>query len=163
MTRFTLSLHSLAETDHLGATLAEVLPAGMTVALQGTLGAGKTRLVEALAAALGVARDHVVSPTFVLCQQYRGHLGRQPRTLHHFDAYRLRDCDEFLQLGVEEYFESDGIVLIEWADRVSECLPRELLTLELTVTGDQSRLATFTATGRRAEGVVEVLSERYCE
>ena len=68
---------SEADTDRLGAALAELLPAGTVVALTGTLGAGKTRLVQAVAAASGIDRLQVTSPTFVLCQTYRGR-----RTIH---------------------------------------------------------------------------------
>ena len=103
-----------AATAALGHALAEVLPPGTTVALCGTLGAGKTRLVQAIAEGLGVNRRDVVSPTFVLIQEYHGR-----RMIYHIDAYRLRDDDEFQQLGPDEYFESDGLVLIEWADRVA--------------------------------------------
>ena len=60
----------------------------------------------------------MVSPTFVLIQEYRGR-----RTIYHIDAYRLRDDDEFQQLGPDEYFEGDGLVLIEWADRVEAACP----------------------------------------
>lgn len=157
---FIVPLASLSDTDRLGAALAEVLPPGITVALEGTLGAGKTRLVQALAAALGVARDDVVSPTFVLCQHYAGTLGDAPRTLYHFDAYRLHDEDEFLELGVEEYFEGEGIVLVEWADRVERCLPRDHLTIEIAVTGAESRSVTITASGARSREVLEGLRGR---
>jgi tRNA threonylcarbamoyladenosine biosynthesis protein TsaE len=160
MTSYSVSLQSLDDTDRLGALLAEVIGPGMTVALHGTLGAGKTRLVEALAAAVGIARDDVVSPTFVLCQQYAGRRGDQPRTLYHFDAYRLRDEDEFLELGVEEYFESDGITLIEWADRVSDCLPRDHLTIQMSVISDSGRQVTLSATGPRSAEVIERLQSR---
>jgi tRNA threonylcarbamoyladenosine biosynthesis protein TsaE len=83
MNHFTYRAKSLTETDRLAAALAEALPDGAVVALSGTLGAGKTRLVRGLAAACGVPADEVVSPTFILCQEYRGQ-----RTLYHFDAYR---------------------------------------------------------------------------
>jgi tRNA threonylcarbamoyladenosine biosynthesis protein TsaE len=122
------------DTERLGAALAAALPGGSTVALSGTLGAGKTRLVQAIAAGLGVAREHVVSPTFVLCQQYEGQ-----RRLYHLDAYRVKDDDEFLELGVDEMFASDGIVIIEWADRVADCLPDERLAIEIEVTGPTGR------------------------
>ena len=158
---FHLPLPTLTDTDKLGAALAAALPPNLTVALNGTLGAGKTRLVEAIAAALGVERDDVVSPTFVLCQQYAGKLGEVHRLLVHFDAYRLADADEFLELGVEEYFESDCITLIEWADRVSECLPRDHLTIALSVSGEHGREAVISGSGRRSEQVVEQLRERF--
>ena len=160
-TMLTLELHTLTDTDRLGALLAEVLPPAMTVALNGTLGAGKTRLVEALAAALGVPRDDVVSPTFVLCQQYAAQHAQEPRMLYHFDAYRLRDEDEFIELGIEEYFESTGIVLVEWADRVNDCLPRDHLTIELEVQAGEGRTVKLSGSGRRSVEVLERLRERW--
>ena len=89
------------DTERLATALARLLPERMVVGLEGTLGAGKTRFVQALAAAAGHDRSQVVSPTFVLVQE---HLGDRP--IRHFDAYRLRDDDEFLALGVEEYFDA---------------------------------------------------------
>ena len=100
--------------------VAQLLPEGTVVAMYGTLGAGKTRLVQAMAEALGIDRRQVVSPTFVLIQEYHGQ-----KTIYHIDAYRLRGEEEFLALGPDEYFESPGLALVEWADRVSACLPRE--------------------------------------
>jgi tRNA threonylcarbamoyladenosine biosynthesis protein TsaE len=139
-------------TERLGALLAKTLPAGSVVALCGTLGAGKTRLVQALAAASGVAREDVVSPTFVLVQQYHG-----TRTIQHLDAYRLRDEDEFRELGVEELFASDGITLIEWADRVADAMPDEYLRIDIEVTGPTSRRFTLSAIGERYEQALSSL------
>jgi tRNA threonylcarbamoyladenosine biosynthesis protein TsaE len=134
-------LEDEAATEQLGAALAEVLPGGTVVALVGTLGAGKTRLVQATAAALGVPRDAVTSPTFVLVNEYPQ--GRLP--VFHFDTYRLRDDDEFLELGPDEYFESDGLTFVEWADRVADLLPVERLEITLEVTGETTRRATIAA------------------
>ena len=116
MERFIYEADDEAATARLGAALAEILPDGATVALVGTLGAGKTRLVQAIAAAAGVDRRSVVSPTFVLVQEYSGR-----RRIVHIDAYRLRNEDEFRDLGPDEYFEGGGLVLVEWADRVENC------------------------------------------
>lgn len=135
MSQWTFTARSEAETDTLGARLAEVLTPGTVVALVGTLGAGKTRLVQAVAVALGVPEEEVTSPTFVLVNEYLG--GRLP--VYHFDAYRLKDEDEFLELGPEEYFDGEGITFVEWADRVESCLPREYVTIEAKVTGDTQR------------------------
>ena len=140
-------------TAALGHALAEVLPPGTTVALCGTLGAGKTRLVQAIAEGLGVSRRDVVSPTFVLVQEYRGR-----RTIYHMNAYRLRDDDEFQQLGPDEYFESDGLVLIEWADRVEHSLPRDYIEICIEVTGPESRRFVIRAVGRRYEEVMRRLA-----
>jgi tRNA threonylcarbamoyladenosine biosynthesis protein TsaE len=142
-------------TAALGHALAQILPPGTTVALCGTLGAGKTRLVQAIAEAAGVRRRDVVSPTFVLMQEYRGR-----RTIYHFDAYRLRDDDEFQQLGPDEYFESDGLVLIEWADRIEQSLPRDYIEICVDVTGTESRRFTIRAVGRRYESVLQSLASQ---
>ncbi len=145
MNRFTYNADDETATAALGAALAELLPDGTTVALCGTLGAGKTRLVQAIAQAAGIDRRRVVSPTFVLIQEYRGR-----RTIYHIDAYRLRDEDEFLQLGPEEYFDQrDGLVLVEWADRVENCLPAERIEIRIEVTGHESRRFQIAAIGER--------------
>jgi len=144
-----------ADTARLGAWLADLLPQGSVVALVGTLGAGKTRLVQAIAEHCGIDRRDVVSPTFVLVHEYRGR-----RLLYHIDAYRLKDEDEFFELGPEEYFESEGITLIEWADRVEGCLPSERLLVHIEVAGGQSRIFALTACGARYEPVVEQLRRK---
>lgn len=131
-------------TAALGRALAEALPSGATIALVGTLGAGKTRLVQALATAYGVDPRDAVSPTFVLVQEYHG-----TRTIYHLDAYRLRNDGEFLALGVDEYFAGDDLVVIEWADRVQRCLPPERLEIAIDVTGPTERRFTLTAHGER--------------
>jgi tRNA threonylcarbamoyladenosine biosynthesis protein TsaE len=141
MQSFTFTAHSEADTERLGQALAAALPGGIVVALIGTLGAGKTRLVQAFAAAHGVPRDAATSPTFVLVNEYRGRL-----PIYHIDAYRLRDEDEFIELGPEEYFESAGVTFIEWADRVADCLPAERLEIQCEATGENSRRFTLHAT-----------------
>jgi len=144
MTQFVYDADNEAATAALGAALADALPDGTMVALCGTLGAGKTRLVQAIAEACGIDRRSVVSPTFVLIQEHHGR-----RTLYHIDAYRIADEDEFDQLGVDEYFESDAVTLVEWADRVEACLPRDRIEIRIEVTGPQSRRFEITAIGQR--------------
>jgi tRNA threonylcarbamoyladenosine biosynthesis protein TsaE len=140
-------------TATLGRALAGVLPPGTTVALRGTLGAGKTRLVQAIAEAFGVDRRSVVSPTFVLVQEYQGR-----RPIYHLDAYRIRDDDEFLQLGSDEYFDSPGVVLVEWADRVEANLPADRIEVDIEVTGPQSRRFRIAAKGGRYVEVIQRLA-----
>jgi tRNA threonylcarbamoyladenosine biosynthesis protein TsaE len=152
MEHFTYLASSLEDTDRLAAALAAVVPDRTVVALNGTLGAGKTHLVRGLAAACGVAPEDVVSPTFVLCQEYHG-----LRSLYHFDAYRVRDDDEFLQLGPEEYFDSPGLTLIEWAERVESCLPADRLEVRIEATGETARRFEVFGTGERANVAVRKL------
>ena len=141
-------------TDRLGAALAAALPDGSVVALIGPLGAGKTRLVQAVAEASGVPRRDVVSPTFVVAQQYQGH-----RSIYHFDVYRLGDEDEFLELGADECFERDGISFVEWGDRFQRCLPDSRLDIRITITGDASRKFQLAGHGDRWTAVIQAVSE----
>jgi tRNA threonylcarbamoyladenosine biosynthesis protein TsaE len=144
---FTFTAHNEHNTDRLGAALAGVLPPGTVVALIGTLGAGKTRLVQAVAAAVGLPRANVTSPTFVLVNEYTG--GRLP--IYHFDTYRLKDDDEFLNLGPDEYFDSDGVTFVEWADRVADLLPAERLEITIEVTGETTRRFSIRGTSLQME------------
>jgi tRNA threonylcarbamoyladenosine biosynthesis protein TsaE len=139
-------------TARLGAALSHALPDGATVGLVGTLGAGKTRLVQAIAEAEGIDPRDVVSPTFVLIHEYQGR-----RPIFHFDAYRLKDDDEFLALGPEEYFSSQGLSFVEWADRVESCLPRERLDIHIEVVSPTARRFEIAAHGDRYQAVVDQL------
>jgi tRNA threonylcarbamoyladenosine biosynthesis protein TsaE len=150
---FTLTARNEHDTDRLGTALANALPPGSVIALIGTLGAGKTRLVQAVAAAVGVPRGNVTSPTFVLVNEYLG--GRLP--IYHFDTYRLKDDDEFLNLGPDEYFDSNGLTFVEWADRVADLLPAEHLEIKIEVTGETARNIQIRGTTPRIEALVNQL------
>jgi tRNA threonylcarbamoyladenosine biosynthesis protein TsaE len=110
--------NSEEETAHVAGQLAARLKAGDVVLLSGNLGAGKTAFVRGLAAGLGVDPDDVSSPTFTLVHEYRG--GRL--TLYHADLYRLERvaADE---LGLEEMGVAEGVLAIEWPDRLAHALP----------------------------------------
>ena len=104
---------SEAETVSLGRRLAERLEPGAVVLLYGNLGAGKTAFVRGLAEGLGASPDEVTSPTFTLIQEYAG-----PTPLYHVDLYRLTPA-EADDLGLDELLAGDGVVAIEWADRLA--------------------------------------------
>jgi tRNA threonylcarbamoyladenosine biosynthesis protein TsaE len=130
-------------TRALGAALAEALEDGDVVALIGELGAGKTELVRAVAAALGADERDVASPTFVYLNIYTGR-----RTLYHFDAYRLHAPQELVELGAREFFGAGGISFVEWADRVREALPERHLEITLRHGGKETRrIATLRGRG----------------
>ncbi len=149
----TVELPDLSATEALGRRLGALLFRGAVVALTGPLGAGKTQLVRAVAEGLGVPDSRIVSsPTFVLLQEYHGRL-----PIYHFDAYRLASEAEFLDLGGHEFLAADGVCLIEWADRVEGCLPRERLTVHLEVTGEHSRRAALEGSGSHYEEVIAAL------
>lgn len=143
-----------AGTDELGQRLAAQLFPGAVVGLVGPLGAGKTRLVRAIATGLGIPDPRIVnSPTFVLIQEYNARL-----PIYHFDAYRLKSEAEFLDLGAYEYFEGKGVCLIEWADRVEACLPRDRLTIHIDVTGPTRRRFRLEGAGKPYADLVRRMS-----
>jgi tRNA threonylcarbamoyladenosine biosynthesis protein TsaE len=148
---FTFVANSERDTERLGAALATHLQPGTVVALIGPLGAGKTRLVQAVSAALGVPSGRVTSPTFVLVNEYTS--GRMP--VYHFDTYRLKDDDEFLNLGPDEYFDSAGITFVEWADRVEALLPKDRLEIVIDPVSETERRFALRGTSPEIENLVD--------
>ncbi|MFC1529807.1 tRNA (adenosine(37)-N6)-threonylcarbamoyltransferase complex ATPase subunit type 1 TsaE [Gemmatimonadota bacterium] len=128
-----------AATESFAAELAVSLGRGSVVALTGPLGAGKTTFVKSVARALGVEED-VTSPSFVRLNVYAG---RHP--VYHLDLYRVKDSAEFLAFGLDEWLDTDGVTLIEWADRVAELLPAHSITVTLDYDEEgEGRLVTVT-------------------
>ncbi|MEM9380916.1 MAG: tRNA (adenosine(37)-N6)-threonylcarbamoyltransferase complex ATPase subunit type 1 TsaE [Planctomycetota bacterium] len=121
-----LTSHDPEATVALAAALGRALPAGVTLALDGDLGAGKTTFVRGLAAGLGID-EGVASPTYTLMQSHDG--GRLP--LYHFDAWMEGREKAFLADGADELLGRDGVAVVEWADRVGEWLPRPRLSVRL--------------------------------
>lgn len=139
----TLYFHAddLSQTGLLASALAEVIPDGTTVSLEGTLGAGKTQLVRFIVEALGGASDDVVSPTFVLQATYATR-----KAVQHFDAYRLPTSDEFLALGSDELLDGTSISFVEWGERVADVFPEDYWRIAIEVTGESSRQFAITVT-----------------
>ena len=134
MTRLT---HSEEDTQAIARELATTLRAGDVVLLSGNLGAGKTAFVRGLAAGLGIDPDEVFSPTFTLVHEYRG--GRL--NLYHADLYRLEKTATG-DLGLEEMGVDDGVLAIEWPDRLTHALPGAIpVTIEMT--GETTRTITI--------------------
>jgi tRNA threonylcarbamoyladenosine biosynthesis protein TsaE len=146
----TFISHNPEETETLGQRLAERLDAGAVVGLSGDLGAGKTRLVQGIARALGI-RGRVQSPTFALVNVHAE--GRIP--LYHLDLYRLDTPAQIQSAGLEEYLGSDGVTVIEWAERWfgSEAgvdqppLPVGYKTVHLEVLSETMRRITYEGFG----------------
>jgi tRNA threonylcarbamoyladenosine biosynthesis protein TsaE len=128
---------SAEETHAVGVRLAECLGPGDVVALTGELGAGKTCFTQGLARGLGVT-GRVVSPTFVLVNEYRGRL-----PVHHVDAYRTESLTELLDLGLDELFSGDGVTVVEWADKLVPLLPARAIHVHIGGVGDEPRIITI--------------------
>ena len=130
-------------TEALGAGLAPALAPGLVIWLSGDLGAGKTTLTRGLLRALGHTGS-VKSPTYTLLEVYT--LSRI--ALYHFDFYRFTHPDEFLEAGLEEYFGSDAVCLLEWADKACPHVPQPDLEIRLGVEGEGRRVQVFTRSPR---------------
>jgi len=130
----TNTSHSPAETAALGEAWGHSVQRGLVIGLCGDLGAGKTQLVKGLARGLGVkARVH--SPTFALVNVYSG--GRLP--LFHLDLYRLDEARQVGTLGLDDLFDREALVLIEWGERFPELMPRERTEIYLRPLGNDER------------------------
>jgi tRNA threonylcarbamoyladenosine biosynthesis protein TsaE len=151
---FTYEAADLNATMALGRLIGERLQSGTVIALVGPLGAGKTQLTRAIAEGLGIAESRqVCSPTFVLIQEYEARL-----PIYHFDTYRLRIPEEFIDLGVHEYFQGNGVCLVEWGDRVEFLLPADHLRITIDVTGEASRQITIEGTGVQSTALAHELA-----
>ena len=126
---------STEKTRELGSKLAQSLTPGSIVALEGELGAGKTCFVQGMAKGLGVSeRAFVRSPSFTLLNQYDGKI-----TIYHFDFYRLDHVEELGDLGLEEYFDGDGVTVIEWADKFPSALPNKTIHVHFKIIDENTR------------------------
>lgn len=156
MQSWSVDIASEVELGRLGAMLERLLPAQFCLALDGPLGAGKTRLVQAIARAAGVPDATVVSPTFTLLHEYAGR-----RRIFHLDAYRLRDADDLHEFGWEEYCATPALVLVEWAVRIHEALPHDRLHVRLVVTGETTRRLDLHAESASAAAVLAELAQAW--
>lgn len=132
---------SVEATMALGARVAQMLPPGAVLALYGDLGSGKTHFVKGIARGLGLAPAEVRSPTFTILSVHDD--GERP--LYHFDAYRVQDPDEFVELGFETYVHGDGLTCIEWAGRVGNLLPPDTVHLQFHHVAPSTRRITLGA------------------
>jgi len=121
------------ETKKLGEGLAQGFSPGRVVAIFGPLGSGKTCLTQGICSGLGV-KDFVVSPSFVLINEYEGRY-----KVYHLDLFRLEKLSEIINLGYEEYFYGDGICIIEWAEKAKEFLPDKRLEIHLKIISENER------------------------
>ena len=154
MSDVVFDISDLSATDHLGRLLAENLPDSSVVALVGTLGAGKTKLVKAIAKYTGNKEETVSSPTFVLLHEYID--GTRP--IYHFDAYRLETAEEFRRLSPDDYFEASGLTLIEWADKFPQILPAHYLEIRIELIGETQRRACLIGHGVEYKSVARKMT-----
>ena len=138
--------HSAEETVELGRSIAATLPRRAVVLLTGNLGAGKTTLAKGIVSGLGAAEpDEVASPTFTLIHEYGE--GR----VYHVDLYRLDRAAEVATLGLDEIFDRDAVVLIEWGERFLDLMPPDRIEIRIEIRldsagGDARRIVVLRST-----------------
>jgi len=131
----TFLSHSIEETLEISRVLARQLHKNSVVCFFGELGAGKTTFIKGLTAAIAAyPSEDVSSPTFTYLNIYSGDV-----SVYHFDLYRLRDEDEFLSMGFDEFFSAGGICCIEWSERIAALIPEDAVQVWLTHAGGDKR------------------------
>lgn len=147
-TDFEVTTQSPQETQELGRRLGAQAQLGDLLLLTGALGTGKTTLTQGVAWGLDV-NEYAHSPTFVLVHEYQGRL-----PLFHLDLYRLDDPREVEELGLDEYL-SEGVCVVEWAEKALELFPAEHLLIELTEVDASRRRLRLTPRGERHGRLLE--------
>lgn len=139
-----IPLEDETKTIALGKQIGQQLKAGDLILMEGDLGAGKTTMTKGIGEALGVKKV-INSPTFTILKVYQGTL-----PLYHFDVYRLEGSDD--DLGFDEYFEGDGICVVEWAHFIQDQLPKEYLMIQLTHENN-GRICSIEGIGQRYQQI----------
>ncbi|MFD1851558.1 tRNA (adenosine(37)-N6)-threonylcarbamoyltransferase complex ATPase subunit type 1 TsaE [Oceanobacillus bengalensis] len=149
MNKLKINTNTVQETMLIGEKLAKMLRAGDVLTLEGELGAGKTTFTKGIAKGLGITRN-VSSPTFTIVKEYEGNL-----PLYHMDVYRLEHSDE--DIGFDEYFNGNGVTVVEWASFIEEYLPEHLLNIRINYGEEGSRVLEFTTNSTHFESIVNEL------
>ncbi len=153
MENFKFKTKSAEETVSCGVHISSLLKAGDVVALKGDLGSGKTTFVRGLVKGLnGVSGEEVTSPTFVLMHEYQG---KWP--IYHIDSYRLENAEDARAAGLEEFFYTDGIALVEWAERIEALMPAPAFTIEFKFLNNSEREIRFSGNVDSIEKLKQVL------
>jgi tRNA threonylcarbamoyladenosine biosynthesis protein TsaE len=147
--------NSAEQTRRLGMRLGGLLTAGACVCLNGDLGAGKTTFVQGVSAGWG-SSDPVTSPTFVLVNQYECLTGG---VLYHLDAYRLENGLEAEELDLVGMMDQ-GVVMIEWPERIADVLPEDRLWVDLTYVSEDKRRLVFKPQGKKYEDMIATFRKR---
>ncbi len=130
------------QTQDIGVKFGKDAKPGQVFALDGDLGAGKTVFTRGVALVIGLNPDDVCSPTFTIVNEYDETADGKtaPVPLFHFDTYRLEDSDDFINSGLDEYFDRGGVCVIEWSSVIEDLLPKGTVHIRITGTGDMREI-----------------------
>ena len=147
---YKITTHSEMETLELAQNFESEKFPNMIICLNGELGSGKTLFTKGIANGLGI-QDTITSPTYTIIKEYLD--GEMP--LYHMDVYRL-DGDTS-EVGIEDYYNKGGIVIIEWANTIKDILPEERLDIKFKISGENSRTLIITPHGQKYEELCEAV------
>ena len=151
MEKVVVKTKSSVETIRIGNSIGSRLLPGDVVALMGELGAGKTQFIKGMATGAGVGKPtYISSPSFTLINEYPGRI-----PFYHIDLFRLEREKEAEELGIEDYFQGEGITAIEWADKIPALLPKEMLLIRIAYTGKNIRSIEIIAKGKRYLNLID--------
>ncbi len=146
MSEFTITVPTLAELPEAAKKFVAEMGDETIYAFYGEMGAGKTTFIAELCRALGVEEDVANSPSFAIINEYRS--ATTAELIYHFDLYRLESLDEAYDIGVEDYFDSGALCLLEWPERIADILPDDTVRVDITVDPDtDARTITVTRSG----------------
>ncbi len=137
----TINIPGTGSLEAAAREFASLMGDNTVFAFYGDMGAGKTTFINALCSVLGVDSEETASPTFALINEYRSDTTAE--LIYHFDFYRIEDLDEAIELGIEDYFDSGAVCLIEWPEKIAAALPEDTVTVKITVNDDDSRTLTI--------------------
>lgn len=130
--------YNLSEINHVAREFIEQIGDNRVFAFNGSMGAGKTTFIKAVCEELGV-EDVINSPTFAIINEYESHVG----TIYHFDCYRLKNIQEALNLGAEEYLYSGNLCFIEWAENIENIMPDNTINVNIEVIDTKKRIISW--------------------
>lgn len=136
----TINIPSIESLPQAAKEFAALMGDETVYAFRGEMGAGKTTFIRELCRALGVEDDLANSPSFSIINEYRSDTTAE--LIYHFDLYRLESVDDALEIGVEDYFDSGALCLLEWPERIEPLLPDDTVTVNVNVNPDMSRTMT---------------------
>lgn len=137
----TIRIASADDLNRAADEFVRLMDSSTVYAFNGEMGAGKTTFIMALLRRLGVGDDLAGSPSFAIINEYRSDTTAE--LIYHFDLYRLESLEEALDIGIEDYFDSGALCLLEWPERVADILPDDTVSVDIRVNDDGSRTLTF--------------------
>jgi tRNA threonylcarbamoyladenosine biosynthesis protein TsaE len=150
-----ITLRNLIDTEKFGKILADICGPGTLICLNGDLGAGKTTLTQFIGENLDV-KEYINSPSYSLMNTYNGKY-----IIHHYDLYKLEGTEEVLDIGIEDYLYSDDVIIIEWAEKIKDILPKDRIDISIK-TLLNSREVVINGNGKYFLNLKKELKENDC-